>query len=34
MKEDWRGRIAVEFVLELLTEGWTIEEALRNYPLS
>jgi uncharacterized protein (DUF433 family) len=25
-------RIAVEFVLELLGNGWTAEEILRNYP--
>jgi uncharacterized protein (DUF433 family) len=25
-------RIAVEFVLELLANGWTVEDILRNYP--
>ena len=25
-------RLAVEFILELLAEGWTEEEVLRNYP--
>lgn len=25
-------RIAVEFVIELLAQGWTIEDILRNYP--
>jgi uncharacterized protein (DUF433 family) len=25
-------RIAVEFIVELLAEGWTQEEVLRNYP--
>ncbi len=25
-------RIAVEFLVELLAEGWTHEEVLRNYP--
>ena len=25
-------RIAVEFVLDLLANGWTTEEILRNYP--
>ena len=25
-------RIAVEFVIELLAEGWSEEELLRNYP--
>ena len=25
-------RLAVEFVMELLAEGWTQEEILRNYP--
>lgn len=25
-------RLAVEFLLELLAEGWTHEEILRNYP--
>ena len=25
-------RIAVEFILELLTNGWTVEDILRNYP--
>jgi uncharacterized protein (DUF433 family) len=25
-------RIAVEFVLEILTEGWTLEEILDSYP--
>ena len=25
-------RIAVEFILELLAEGWTHDEVLRNYP--
>ncbi len=25
-------RIAVEFLLELLAEGWTDEEILKNYP--
>lgn len=25
-------RIAVEFLLELVAEGWTHEEILRNYP--
>jgi uncharacterized protein (DUF433 family) len=25
-------RIAVEFILELLAEGWTREQILQNYP--
>jgi len=25
-------RIAVEFLLELLAEGWTVEQVLTNYP--
>lgn len=25
-------RIAVEFIVELLAEGWGIEDILRNYP--
>ncbi len=25
-------RIAVEFIVELLAEGWTYEDVLRNYP--
>lgn len=25
-------RLAVEFLLDLLAEGWTREEILRNYP--
>lgn len=25
-------RLAVEFVVELLAEGWTHEEVLKNYP--
>ncbi len=25
-------RIAVEFIIELLAEGWSYEEILRNYP--
>jgi uncharacterized protein (DUF433 family) len=25
-------RIAVEFLLEILAEGWTAEEILENYP--
>ena len=25
-------RIAVEFILELLANGWTMEEVLKNYP--
>jgi uncharacterized protein (DUF433 family) len=25
-------RIAVEFVLDLLANGWTIEKILKNYP--
>jgi uncharacterized protein (DUF433 family) len=25
-------RIAVEFLLELLAEGWTHEQVLKNYP--
>ena len=25
-------RIAVEFILELLTNGWIVEDILRNYP--
>jgi uncharacterized protein (DUF433 family) len=25
-------RLAVEFVIDLLAEGWTEEEILRNYP--
>ena len=25
-------RIAVEFLIELLTEGWTEQDILRNYP--
>ena len=25
-------RIAVEFILELLANGWTVEDILRNYP--
>jgi len=25
-------RIAVEFILELLANGWTIDDILKNYP--
>ncbi|MEY3303307.1 MAG: hypothetical protein RLZZ139_1680 [Cyanobacteriota bacterium] len=25
-------RLAVEFVIDLLAQGWSIEEILRNYP--
>lgn len=25
-------RIAIEFILELLANGWTTEEILKNYP--
>jgi len=25
-------RVAVEFILNLLAEGWTIEQILENYP--
>lgn len=25
-------RLAVEFLVELLAEGWTFDEVLRNYP--
>jgi len=25
-------RLAVEFILELLAEGWTYEQILKNYP--
>ncbi len=25
-------RLAVEFVIDLLAQGWTIEDILRNYP--
>ena len=25
-------RLAVEFLLELMAEGWTLEEVLKNYP--
>jgi len=25
-------RIAVEFILELLANGWTVEDILKNYP--
>jgi len=25
-------RISVEFILELLSEGWTYEDILKNYP--
>jgi uncharacterized protein (DUF433 family) len=25
-------RIAVEFVIELLSEGWTVSQILENYP--
>lgn len=25
-------RISVEFIVELLAEGWTYDEVLRNYP--
>lgn len=25
-------RIAVEFIIDLLAQGWNIEEILRNYP--
>ncbi|MDF5718856.1 MAG: DUF433 domain-containing protein [Rhizonema sp. NSF051] len=25
-------RLAVEFIIDLLAEGWTTEEILRNYP--
>ncbi len=25
-------RITVEFILELLAQGWTIEKILKNYP--
>lgn len=26
------SRISVEFILDLLSNGWTIEEILENYP--
>jgi len=25
-------RVAVEFILELLANGWTVEDILKNYP--
>lgn len=25
-------RLAVEFIIELLASGWTVEEILKNYP--
>ncbi len=25
-------RLAVEFILDLLAQGWTADEAIRNYP--
>jgi len=25
-------RLAVEFIIDLLAQGWSIEEILRNYP--
>ncbi|MFM7576280.1 MAG: DUF433 domain-containing protein, partial [Microcystaceae cyanobacterium] len=25
-------RLAVEFIIDLLAEGWSIDEILRNYP--
>jgi uncharacterized protein (DUF433 family) len=25
-------RLAVEFIIDLLTEGWDVQEILRNYP--
>lgn len=25
-------RLAVEFIIDLLSQGWSIEEILRNYP--
>ena len=25
-------RLAVEFIIDLLAQGWTVEEVLRNYP--
>ena len=25
-------RLAVEFIIELLATGWTVEEILKNYP--
>ena len=25
-------RLAVEFIIELFAQGWSIEEVLRNYP--
>ena len=25
-------RLAVEFILDLLSQGWSVEEILRNYP--
>jgi len=29
---DWKERIAVEFLVELLAEGWTHAQILKNYP--
>ena len=29
---DWKERIAVEFLVEPLTEGWTHAQILKNYP--
>ena len=28
---DWKERIAVEFLVELLAEGWTPAQILKNY---
>jgi uncharacterized protein (DUF433 family) len=28
----WRTRIAVEFILELLAEGWSHQQLLKSYP--
>jgi uncharacterized protein (DUF433 family) len=25
-------RLAVEFIIDLLAKGWTVEDVLRNYP--
>ena len=25
-------RLAVEFIIDLLAQGWSVEEVLRNYP--
>jgi len=32
MTEDWRNRISVELILDLLANGWTTEQILENYP--